>query len=194
VLQAVQVSRAGYPVRLPHEDFWHDYGLLAEKKTMQALARMEDKERAEKLLAGLEAVVPRTRKSETGTRVLWAVGMTLVFFKQEAFELLQAARLTIRNKMAVRVQSRWVGRTARLKYRSICKCVIKCQSLIRGKLSRVYARSLKKDKASIAVQAVWRKHKALKTYLFARRWIIRAQSKLRAMKAKRYVHELRRSP
>jgi myosin heavy subunit len=51
VLQVVQVSRAGYPVRITHQEAWDDYKICANADTVSGLRHVDDiKIRVEKLL------------------------------------------------------------------------------------------------------------------------------------------------
>merc|ERR1719498_1606323 len=54
VLQVVQVSRAGYPVRINHTECWDDYKIIASPQTVSGLQHLDDaKMRAQKLLEHL---------------------------------------------------------------------------------------------------------------------------------------------
>merc|ERR1719440_1844384 len=50
VLQVVQVSRAGYPVRINHNECWDDYKIIAQPQVVSGLKHLDDpKMRAQKL-------------------------------------------------------------------------------------------------------------------------------------------------
>ena len=90
VLQAVQVSRAGYPVRLPHEECYAEYRVLLSREVrLQAEAAPDHRTRAKIMMDFLNERhnIPKPRFSDTA----WGVGNSLVFFKHEAFEILSAA-------------------------------------------------------------------------------------------------------
>jgi myosin heavy subunit len=74
VLQAVQVSRAGYPVRAKHGDSWLDYKVLAPLEMTKKLAEIADeKKRIETLMDYLAQQIPELAGTVHGRRV-WAVG------------------------------------------------------------------------------------------------------------------------
>jgi myosin heavy subunit len=79
VVQAVEVSRSGYAVRVPHELFWESYRhILPELE--KDLRRLEEKpaiERARGMLQLFEAKFSFSRDEQT-----WDIGHTLVFLKQ----------------------------------------------------------------------------------------------------------------
>merc|ERR1719201_1445940 len=53
VLQVVQVSRAGYPVRINHQDCWDDYKVIAEYKFISSILGVDPKTRVQSLLEHL---------------------------------------------------------------------------------------------------------------------------------------------
>merc|ERR1719160_2163979 len=136
VLQVVQVSRAGYPVRINHVDCWMDYRVIASLDVINRLKPLEPKERASKLLEHLtlELSLPKTR-----TGLCWAVGKTLVFFKQEAFEILQGSRLGLRNQCSTTIQAHWRRMRQQKLYKVVRKCAIHVQALLKGKEMRMEA-------------------------------------------------------
>ncbi|OLQ10545.1 Unconventional myosin-X [Symbiodinium microadriaticum] len=90
VLQVVQVSRAGYPVRINHQECWDDYKVVGLPKVISELRHLQDpKIRAQKLLEHLDAElnIPKPKHGQS-----WAVGKTLVFFKLPAYERVKFAR------------------------------------------------------------------------------------------------------
>jgi myosin heavy subunit len=61
VLQVVQVSRAGYPVRINHQECWDDFKIIASPTIISGLKHVDDtKTRAQKLLEHLTARVGRS--------------------------------------------------------------------------------------------------------------------------------------
>eukprot|EP00434_Breviolum_minutum_P005393 symbB.v1.2.004756.t1/scaffold242.1/size254583/3 len=96
VLQVVQVSRAGYPVRINHQECWDDYKVIGAPKVVSELRHLQDPkirawqpQRAQKLLDHLdtELNLPKPKHGQS-----WAVGKTLVFFKLPAYERMKFAR------------------------------------------------------------------------------------------------------
>eukprot|EP00435_Cladocopium_sp_Y103_P072307 s42_g39.t2 len=96
VLQVVQVSRAGYPVRINHQECWDDYKVIGAPKVVSELRHIQDpKIRAQKLLDHLDSELnlPKPKHGQS-----WAVGKTLVFFKLPAYERIKFARQKLREK------------------------------------------------------------------------------------------------
>jgi len=178
VLQAVQVSRAGYPVRTNHHDCWLDYRSLVTK---QFIAQHKDKpamQRAETLLNHLtkELDLPKSRSG-----LCWAVGKTLVFFKQEAYEVLQAQRLKLRGGEATKIQALWKMILTRRKYLRKVACAIKCQALMRGKIARKLTQARREQRAAAKIGAFGRRCIARMRYTKTMRYCIRIQARMRGI-------------
>jgi myosin heavy subunit len=92
VLQAVQVGRSGYAVRIPHEDFWQTYRLLLpeREKDLEALEGKPAKERAHAMLQMFDEKYSFNTGMFDAKFCSWAVGHTLVFLKQVVHDTLNA--------------------------------------------------------------------------------------------------------
>jgi myosin-5 len=149
VLAAVEVARAGYPVRMPVQQFLTKFKLLipeaAKKKPapkpMGGLWRgaapaggvQVNKELLERARKGLELQADLVPEDENYP---WAVGKTTVFFKQRFYDALTLKAGAILEKSAIRLQTavrRYVRVIYLQKLRKLCKQV---QSLVRMQASR----------------------------------------------------------
>jgi len=73
VLQAIQVSRMGYPVRLAHKDFFEKFKLIVSKKVEHDFRKIGDaKARADRLIQYIDAEFGLPKTSKGGAA--WAVG------------------------------------------------------------------------------------------------------------------------
>ena len=186
VLQAVQVSRAGYPVRINHADMWLEYRcVLRHKSTRDALAKLPSPQiRALQMMQHLETELKIPRHLVTNS-ISWAVGKTLVFMKHEAYERLQSARLVLRNESATKLQARYRAYVQQKIYLFTLVCVRKMQALIRGKLVRLKVARIRKESAAIVVQSVIRMALVRFEYLRKRAAAIRIQSRRRGIIVRR---------
>merc|ERR1712232_936444 len=94
---AIEVSRAGFPVRTNHKECVLDYNCLSPTTDVNIMMKDLDKK------------FELSKESDQG----WAVGKNMVFFKQNCHDFLQDERMKVRNKMATRIQSRFRGIAAR---------------------------------------------------------------------------------
>lgn len=127
VLQAVQVSRAGYPIRLPHDEAYLDYQYLRSKNACADLdgPSVTHKERISRLMTHLEEKFHFPKPAHSVNS--WAVGQTMVFFKHESYEVLSAERAALRGAKACYIQSRWKGNQQRRMHLLLRRCVIVIQ-------------------------------------------------------------------
>jgi myosin heavy subunit len=106
VLQNVEVSRAGFPVRMNKRDFELDFRVLDSKHDGGAVGR--------DITALLQDFDDRFALTIEGVRP-WAVGKNLVMFQQDAYDKLQAARIALRNASATKIQARFRGKLTRMR-------------------------------------------------------------------------------
>lgn len=143
VLQAVQVSRAGYPVRMGHLECWQEYQVLLPKTKAvfgyvfgnNDLSRIADvRKRAQKMLEYLdkEICLPRTATGAAS----WSVGNTLIFLKQEAAEGLKFARLQRIINGIVKIQCKWKRFFYLRRYRRLLASTRHVQALLRVRDAR----------------------------------------------------------
>lgn len=109
VLQAVQVSRAGYPVRLAHREAYFDYRYLCSKEVFAEMQNtsLSDRDRAVKMMTYLDGKLQFPKPAHASNS--WAVGQTMVFLKHESYEVLASERASHRAKNAAYIQSMWKG-------------------------------------------------------------------------------------
>ncbi|CAJ1441487.1 unnamed protein product [Effrenium voratum] len=157
VLQVVQVSRAGYPVRINHQECWDDFKIVASPQIIAGLKHVDDtKVRAQKLLEHLttELHVPKPLHG-----LPWAVGKTLVFFKLPAFERIKFARLELMVKSATQIQSAWRRHVQMHKYKAICLFTRHLQAILRRFPAKgdFGIREFKRVRYATRIQSCWKR-------------------------------------
>ena len=186
VLQAVQVSRAGYPVRANHADMWLDFRcVLASKSVRENIGKVPSAQgRALQLMERLETELKIPRHAITNS-VSWAVGKSLVFMKHDAFERLQSARLQVRHEAAVKVQAKYRAMAGRARFLHTKICILKIQSLIRGKLARMAVAKLRRETAVILLQSLVRMAAVRSDFIRQRKAVVRIQAARRGQLVRR---------
>jgi len=188
VLQVVQVSRAGYPVRINHQECWDDYKVIGTPSVIAGLKHLADtKVRAKELLQHLSTELNIDPK----LGITWAVGKTLVFFKQVVYERLKFARLELLIKSTTLIQACWRRRTARQMYKAIRVFTRHVQSLLQGKESRQELAHLRRVVSATRLQAAARRHRSQKAYASTVSKIMRIQSWRRGITGRRNFQEMR---
>lgn len=191
VLQAVQVSRAGYPVRLPHRDALLEYGCLCDKTVLrEQLEKITDmRERVTAMLQHLDTMYKFRPPAHAAHS--WAVGETLVFLKHESYEVLSTARAALRERVAITIQSHWKGTCQRRFFLYLRASTIVIQTCVRGLVARRHAQGLREDKAARALQQLAMRFLHRCRYLKFRGEVIQIQAIVRAFLARRRVTQLR---
>nr|AZL94255.1 myosin 2 [Cardiosporidium cionae] len=178
VLQAVQVSRAGYPVRMLHEDFILDYIFLISHEEWPKYLLWKNREKGSRALAiSLLKRILELYKIPVAPEgfYMWAVGKTKCFFKTEAFEVLSSFRGKIRNAAAVKIQAIIKGNLQQRSYETLRRITIYIQSWIRSYLCKKELQNLRREKAALILQTNFRMHRARSRYQRRRAQIIKFQ-------------------
>lgn len=135
VLQVVQVSRAGYPVRINHQECWDDYRVISTPQAVAGLKHIDNlKLRAQKLLEHLSAELSIPKPAHG---LSWAVGKSMVFFKLGAFERLKFARLELLIKSTTFIQACWRRKVKMRLYKAVRIFTSHIQALLRMKQARM---------------------------------------------------------
>lgn len=188
VLQAVQVSRAGYPVRLSHRDALLDYLCLAGagsfRDQLQTTLRESEaqnaklKDAAQQLFDHLHSQLnlPKPAYCPKG----WAVGETLVFFKQDVYAVLAEKRTLLRSVMATTIRRYWRGTLQRRYYLHLKACALLIQTLYRRHLAQKYLHTLRRERAAQRLQRSLRGYLARRRFKQLRDAVCRLQAVWRA--------------
>lgn len=182
VLQAIQVSRAGYPVRYPHYEFLLDYmilfspcgqlpigksrkdydewsrGILHSSRDEEGSGGVARKRQITELMEGLSS--SGLISKDSGRTAQWAVGVTRVFLKIEAFRDLEQLRVRVRDTASTLIQSVWRMVLCCNQRRRALRAIVVIQSVWRGVLSRRNFKWLLKQKAALTIQTIFRGYTA----------------------------------
>uniref|UniRef100_A0A7S4T5L7 Myosin motor domain-containing protein n=1 Tax=Alexandrium monilatum TaxID=311494 RepID=A0A7S4T5L7_9DINO len=153
VLQAIEVSRAGFPMRLSHRKGVRDFRCIAP-----AECRLE-----------LEAQIARG-KFGVAAQVLfgalagafdlpggaWAIGATLVFLKRDAIEVLSGALTSCCRSAAILLQAHWHRHVARQRFLVAIRAAVRLQAFGRGLEARRLAVVLRRARAALRLQSAER--------------------------------------
>eukprot|EP00397_Hematodinium_sp_SG-2012_P000521 GEMP01000522.1.p1 GENE.GEMP01000522.1~~GEMP01000522.1.p1 ORF type:complete len:1700 (+),score=383.46 GEMP01000522.1:143-5242(+) len=192
VLQVVQVSRAGYPVRFQHKEAWDDFRMLLPKEDAARLKQKTDIVGRVKEQFSLLGKMYNLRGADKNQEaVTWAVGKTMVFFKQCAYEALSGERLDLRSSCATKIQAPF-RRYRQLKLFAFWKlCAVHFQALMRTKLARDKFDVMRQHKAATKLQVFFRSKLVRVRFLATIRKAVRIQSRIRGVLARVRTKKLR---
>ncbi|CAD7963274.1 unnamed protein product [Amoebophrya sp. A120] len=189
VIQVVQISRSGYPVRILHRDLWADYrcvvpflqrnpellaapGVVAKRSCTSNGATVHQGQLLRKMTTRLLELMSASCKipfkdplhPQTAS---FQIGKTLVFFKKAAFAKLHQARLARRSTAATQVQAFFRMAVVKLRFLRTKWKLVRIQAVFRGFAARRrYAIALKRYRAARTIQAIVRMTIVRGAYLY----------------------------
>lgn len=175
VLEAVRVSRAGYPNRISYDGFAERYGVLFPDAYQDAVKRAKasgrtDKDQSKLVVQALCAVaakaiinspdyaLPDDAKNTTdeAARAGLQVGRTKVFMRAPSFDVLEGFRLRRFKAAATSIQTqfrRWINHK---KYTALKRATIRIQCIYRMHIAFLALKTLREDRARRRLQRVAR--------------------------------------
>ncbi|EZG57259.1 myosin F [Gregarina niphandrodes] len=158
VLQAVQVSRAGYPVRDTHVSFWQNYRCLLPKQLRQQLqtessGSMSDRERATVCLKSLDQFY-NIPKAPHGDGYSWAVGETMIFLKSQAYAVLSTKSAERRQEAVKQIQAVWNGARTRRWYVAAREAILTIQCAVRSRQARTLTQLRREARAALTITRI----------------------------------------
>ncbi|GAB4821968.1 hypothetical protein N2152v2_009014 [Parachlorella kessleri] len=174
VLEAVRISCAGYPTKIPYEDFVDHFWNLATD-----MLQLDD-------IGLTKGVLQRVLGVEG-----YQLGKSKVFLRAGKMAELDKRRTDVMNYSARVVQRHVRGYLARLHYHRVRHAVLTLQACTRGWQARSFAGSMRRERAATVIQAHFRRFQARQKYLGVRRAVVRVQSAFRGHTARQYVRSIR---
>ncbi|KAG7382102.1 hypothetical protein PHYPSEUDO_005316 [Phytophthora pseudosyringae] len=181
VLEAVKISRSGYPVRFPHDVFIRTYScILSQVPNAQGQVEKEVALRMVDKLATMLTV-------ETDAKhPAFQVGKTKVFCVLEAHQALEAARSQALYKSVITLQRYCLGYTVRAHYQRKRRSSIRIQAIWRSwSYWHRYQRIIRRKRAAVKLQSTTRGflarkqlkriHAATAIQSFVRGWLVRRE-------------------
>lgn len=142
VIEAIRISRAGFPARMPLKDFAKRFGVIARAIAagVKGARSLSPSVASRKIAAGAAvAVLDRKPLDDTGAcRALVAVllddggryelGRTRLYFKHGVLDFLEEQRSVLLQAAATEIARRIRGNTAAARYRCLRKAALQLQS------------------------------------------------------------------
>ncbi|KAF4708942.1 hypothetical protein FOZ62_006932, partial [Perkinsus olseni] len=163
VIQAVEVARNGYPVRISLEDFAQDYWPVLSGMTGHMYRDMVAGQLRHRITTCMARLADElSSKADRPVKdFLFLVGNTKVFLKRPAYEHLNFALHTVRSAMACRIQAVWKGRAQRRQTLMMIEALVKLQRAVKSYVRRIRDR---RRAAATRIQAWRRKIVAAREY------------------------------
>lgn len=146
VLEAIKVSRAGYPIRFLHKDFYKRYFMLKKNKGTH--------------LDFIKNIVNKMNIENSD----FQIGITKLFLKRKSYNKIERKRESILDINSCIIQKNIRLYIQYRKYKKTLNKIIFCQSIIRRKLSILNYVKLIQNIKSITIQKNIRKFLCFKKY------------------------------
>jgi myosin-5 len=218
VLEAVRVARSGFPVRLIHAEFFTRYRMLTSihralvsqlprfLSTAQHKISGQMREVCEQFLNELwqtyfSDMIPdycatKYVKIFSGKRNLARqnvqVGLTKIFLRKEAHDVLESLRFKVLFLAATQIQAYYRRFVLRNQFMCIILATRLLQRVTRGMFARSAARSIRCYKAAVKIQSVMTMFSAQQKFLRFKYSLIKLQASFRKVKAVRFYRQIRR--
>ncbi|RLN91841.1 hypothetical protein BBJ28_00019857 [Nothophytophthora sp. Chile5] len=203
VLEAVRVARAGFPVRLSHDQFLRRY-----RRVLLSLRRSSGQEDAKEAASELDRCLQQltqllaassdshdesddeddaARQARCGV----SLGKTRVFFRRDPYERLEKLRVTVRQTAALVLQRHVRGFAVRSSFRRLRRAAVAVQTRVRGRRACQLVRWMRAMKQARVLQTRMRQLCARSRFLRARAGVLAVQCSFRCRRAARIVQTRR---
>ncbi|KAL9185115.1 hypothetical protein ACHAXT_002892 [Thalassiosira profunda] len=159
VIEAVRVSRLGYPTRYTQNQFIARYRTLGKR-----LKKKSTNKKYNPTKALVHSIAQRLKDQPEGGI---QIGKTKVFLKREAYDAIEKKRRESVSTAAVVVQSAARGFLCRKSLVKALRSVVVVQSFVRRLLARKAVDEMRRHHRSVVIQRMWRRHAARNTFLSA---------------------------
>jgi myosin V len=204
VLEAVRVSRAGYPKRLTHDEFIKGYEFYVFKdgdrpsvlpRGPREFAKLLCDQLAQKALAHPQFVPSEDALGQSDKMMLAGIqcGKTLVFMRSRTFDFLEREKLIYHRSQAVKIQANFRKYSAMNAYRHTKHCILVVQCCIRKFLAVRKVQNLKFFTASRMVQKCYRGCRVRRVVNIMMRGFKRLQGVYRSIKSRAATAEYRKN-
>ncbi|KAF4676869.1 hypothetical protein FOL47_004572 [Perkinsus chesapeaki] len=161
VIQAVEVARNGYPVRIGLSDFAQDYWPVLANGMEGCEYRKDVRDLKDRIRASMEILAKEIESDKDVKEFLFLVGNSKVFLKRPAYEHLNYMLHCKRSIKACQIQAVWRGMKQRKEMVRVKAALVKLQRAAKRYIIRIRER---RRVAAIAIQSWLRKIIATRGY------------------------------
>lgn len=165
VLEAIRVSRVGYPQRYSHDAFLMRYCILSFRELQKTPTYKRGISSCELLVNSLARKIAENMSENSVSSNMHIdlitvgiqIGRTKVFLRQFAFDTLENLRNSKMEISATIIQSQIRALLKRRTFRLIIRSVLMIQCFYRCQVSRIKVQILRENRASLVLQSFFRR-------------------------------------
>ncbi|GAB9468495.1 Myosin-like protein [Globisporangium polare] len=195
VLEAVRVARAGFPVRMSHQQFLDRYQhvLLSESSPQSRMQQLSKRSVAMRLGDCLKKITKLVHGQETTLKVPDGVslGKTRVFFRRQPYEKLESYRAHALKKSVIVIQKYCRMYQQRKRFQATRQLALRLQAHFRGQRSRDFVHWVRQTMKATILQKHARAFCARSKFLRFRDVVLVFQCHFRRRQAVKCVQVLR---
>jgi len=150
VLQAIEASRAGFPVRLTHRQSILEFRCLTPPECKTQLQTHMARGKHSTAVRLLFSCLREPIGLESN---MWALGTTLVFLKKDGSKVLGAAVASRRRSSAIQLQSVWRCSISRRRFMAARSGAVRIQASVRGLAVRKLVVCMRRERAALVLQS-----------------------------------------
>jgi len=162
VIEALRVSRLGYPQRYSHQQFLSRYRMLGVK----VLRKMKAIPSAKALVLAITDDLSSGSYNDEAIGI--EVGKTKIFLVQKAYDKLEKLRRDKISSSAIAIQKSVRRLVYQKRYQSLCRSALMIQCHLRRVQSTKVVRAMRREYSSVIIQNLGRGHIARKQFLSAK--------------------------
>ena len=170
VLEAIRVSRVGFPHRYYREEFVVRYGILTTKLVRPRRGRDICSSLITALIPQVSAILKKQDNLNDAVTSGMQVGYSKVFLRTSVFDALEFLRIRKIDDSSIKIQKNARRIIAQRKYSSYLIAIVRIQCFVRQIDAYLQAKVIKEYAAATKIQSVWRRFFA-ETELMASRLI-----------------------
>ena len=173
VIEAVRVSRVGYPQRYPHARFFSRYRIIGQSALKQAAKSSRRRKPVEVLVESIAAQLsqmdsdePKSSKEPVDlVSVGIQVGKTKVFLRRKAYEGLEVLRNRRMRDGAVKIQALGRGYIVKREYSMSRNAIVTLQCMVRTMIAKRVVEERRRKFNAIKIQTAYRRAVALREFV-----------------------------
>ncbi|EKX73815.1 myosin, putative [Theileria equi strain WA] len=184
MLQVVQVSRAGYPVRMKHLEFYNKFRYLQNGSGTDSQSLSQDDDVAtKKAKALLDTLISKFIPYDPFENGSIAFGKSLIFFKNGPYDILFGALQEFRNNSATIIQAHVRCMIQRKLYSEWMFQIRTLQIWLRYKINRIKEMRRLRNEAILLIQSSFRMYVCRKKYTKLVSIVVRISSIFRSVQS-----------
>eukprot|EP00804_Cyclotella_cryptica_P005963 CCRYP_000224-RB/>CCRYP_000224-RB protein AED:0.01 eAED:0.01 QI:97/1/1/1/1/1/2/2451/1530 len=165
VIEAVRVSRLGYPQRYSHSTFISRYRMLGTRAWTKKKTADKKYNPAKALVHAItKHIIKRTGENQENINSGIQVGKTKIFLRRHSYNMLEELRVDKITSSAIRIQTCARQIVNKKRYHRACSSILRIQCFVRRVRAKEIVTDMRRHCSSVIIQRTWRKYLAVTVF------------------------------